>query len=66
MRKRVEIKLLLNLGVRCRSPSYRAPSVKDVVVILVYDVLDSIQLVASCWSSSGDVESSVVVTCVLN
>ena len=60
MRKRVEIKLMLNLGVRCRSP-YRAPFVKDVVVILVYDVLDSNQLVASCWSSSGDVELSMLL-----
>jgi hypothetical protein len=48
MRKVVEFKLMLNLGVRCRSPSCRAPSVKDVVVLLVYVVLDSIQLVA--WS----------------
>jgi hypothetical protein len=43
---------LLNLGVRGQCPC-RAPFVKDVVIILVYVVLDSNQLVAWSVVSAG-------------
>ena len=55
---------MLNLGVRCQIPC-RAPSVRGAIVLPNYVVLDCDQFyfcrVAFCWSSGGDVESSVLL-----
>ena len=49
----------VELGRSLLSPSRSAPSVKGVVVLLVYVVLNSIQLVA--WSVvSGGIETPLV------
>jgi hypothetical protein len=44
---------MLNLGVRGRSPLVAYLHVKEVFVLLIYVVLDSIQLVAGSVVSGG-------------
>jgi hypothetical protein len=54
---------MLNLGVRCQSPCH-APSVRGAIVLLIYVVLDFIQLVA--WSAcvGRDVDTSMFLRTV--